>query len=112
VVNQKKALFVIFQPNKLPKQQELREQFSTSYTFFREMEAVEYKCWWISEEKGQWGALYVFRSQKELEDYLSSNRWLKVTPEKYGCTPTWEVMDVGLILSKTIVTQAHESWII
>jgi predicted methyltransferase len=111
MTDQKKALFVVFKPEKLPTSEELRAQFTTSYPIFANMDEVEYKCWWISQEKGTWGALYVFRSSKELESYISSERWLKLIPEKYGCTPTSEVMDVGLILSKATILNPEESWL-
>jgi len=110
VSGQKLALFAVFKPDVMPTSEELRAQFSTSYPLFKEMEALEYKCWWISQEDGEWGALYVFRSREDLERYISSERWLKLIPEKYGCTPKWRVMDVGMILSKVILAEAEGSW--
>ncbi|MFH1059700.1 MAG: hypothetical protein V1797_13615 [Pseudomonadota bacterium] len=112
MAEQKRVLFVVFRPDELPSDDQLRAQFSTSYPVFRDMEALEYKCWWIAREKGQWGAFYVFRSDRELEQYLQSDRWLRVIPEKYGCTPTWEVMDAGMVLSKATITQPEGSWAI
>jgi hypothetical protein len=109
--DQKAALFVVFKPPVMPTNDELRAQFSTSYPVFRDMEEVEYKCWWISQKEGEWGALYVFRSKQELEAYLSSDRWQKIIPEKYGCNPTWRVMEAGMIISKTIITEAEGSWL-
>ena len=107
---QKLALFAVFKPDVMPTSEDLRTQFSTSYPFFKDMEALEYKCWWISQERGEWGALYVFRSQDDLEEYVSSERWLKLIPEKYGCSPTWRVMDVGMIVSKNVLMEAEGSW--
>ncbi len=109
--DQKKVLFAVFKPERLPSSEELRAQFTGSYPIFASMDEVEYKCWWISREKGTWGALYVFRSGKDLERYISSERWLKLIPEKYGCTPASEVMEVGLILSKVKIMNAQESWL-
>lgn len=108
--NDKKALYVVFQPDDPKSTEQMREMFIGSYPAFAEMEPLEYKCWWVNEALGQWGALYVFRSAEELDAYLSSERWTKVIPEKYGCTPTWQVLDVGLILSKKTITQAEGSW--
>ena len=108
---QKRALLVTFTPDKLPASQDLRQQFSSSYPAFADMQAVEFKCWWIDQPAGQWGAFYVFRSQEELDQYLASERWLKIVPEKYGCTPTWRVLEAGLVLSKQIITQAQGSWL-
>ena len=111
MADQKKVLFVTFKPEKLETSEELREKFTTSYPIFANMDEVEYKCWWISREKGTWGAFYVFRSARELEQYVTSERWLKLIPEKYGCTPTWEIMDVGIVLSKVMITQPENSWL-
>jgi hypothetical protein len=110
VAEEKRALWVVFQPQQMPSTQELRAQFSTSYPAFAEMAAVEYKCWWVDQEQGQWGAFYLFRSAAELQAYLASDRWTKVIPEKYGCTPFWRVLEAGLVLSKQVITQAGGSW--
>jgi hypothetical protein len=34
-----------------------------------------------------------------------------VVPEKYGCKPIWTIVEVGLIISKKIVTTKENSWI-
>ena len=111
MAREKRALWVEFAPESLPSTQELRAQFATSYPVFKDMAAVECKCWWVEQEAGRWGALYVFRSAAELEEYLNSERWRKVIPEKYGCTPTWRVLEVGAILSKEQITQGEGSWL-
>ena len=108
--DQKKVLFCVFKPENPKSVEQMRQMFIGSYPIFADMEAVEYKCWWVDEDQGQWGALYVFRSAGELETYIASDRRLKVVPEKYDCTPTWQVMDVGLILSKKTITKAEGSW--
>jgi hypothetical protein len=107
----KRALWVWFKPDPMPSTEELRDKFSTSYPIFADMEAVEYKCWWVDQDAGQWGALYVFRSAAELDEYLSSDLWNKVVPEKYGCAPSWRVLEPSLILSKKEITDAPGSWI-
>ncbi len=101
----RKALFAVFKPEVMPTSEELRAQFTTSYPVFMDMEEMEYKCWWIDQDQGEWGALYVFRSAEELDAYIASDRWLKIIPEKYNCTPEWRVMDVGMIISKTLHTE-------
>lgn len=106
----KKGLWVIFKPDKIDPDQ-LRAQFATSYPVFHDMEAVEYKCWWIDEDRGEWGAFYLFRSQGELDAYLASERWQKIIPEKYGCRPTARVVDAGMVLSKKIIIQPDDSWL-
>jgi hypothetical protein len=109
--NQKKVLFCVFEPEDPKSTEQMRQMFTGSYPIFAGMEAVEYKCWWVDGDRGQWGAFYVFRSAEELKAYVSSDRWLKAIPEKYGCAPTWQVMDVGLILSKKAITQVGGSWL-
>ncbi|MEW5912123.1 MAG: hypothetical protein AB1814_06180 [Thermodesulfobacteriota bacterium] len=106
----KRALWVVFQPRPMPSTEELRAQFTTSYPVFADLEAVEFKCWWVDQSQGQWGAFYLFRSAAALEEYLASDRWTKVIPQKYGCVPTWRVLEAGLVLSKQIITQAAGSW--
>lgn len=109
-MTEKRALWVWFKPDPMPSTEELREQFTGSYPAFADMEAVEYKCWWVDQEDGQWGAFYIFRSAAELDEYLASDRWNKVIPEKYGCTPSWRVLEPGLILSKKEIISAEGSW--
>ncbi len=110
MATEKRALWVWFKPDTLPSTSELREQFIGSYPVFRDMDPVEYKCWWVDQDAGQWGALYVFKDAASLEEYLASNRWNKVIPEKYGCVPKWRVLEPGLILSKAVITEAAGSW--
>lgn len=45
------------------------------------------KTGWVDEARNEWGALYVFNSQQDVDAYLSSERLLKKVPEKYGCRP-------------------------
>ena len=111
MASDKRALWVEFAPDTLPSTEELRALFLGSYPVFRDMDPVEYKCWWVEQEAGRWGALYVFRSVAELDEYLQSERWLKVIPAKYGCTPTWRVLEVGAIVSKQVITQGEDSWL-
>ncbi len=106
----KRALFCVFKPERLKTTEEMREWFSGSYQRFLEMPAVEFKTWWVDKEAGEWGAFYVFRSDRELRDYLTSDTWLKVVPEKYGCTPTWRVLEPALIISKAAITAMAGSW--
>jgi len=41
---------------------------------------------------------------------VQSDIWQKVVPEKYGCVPTWTVVEPGPILSKKGVTNGEDSW--
>ena len=105
----KRALLVTFKPDKLPSTEELRAQFKTSYPVFRGMDSVEYKCWWVDQDRGEWGAMYVFRSAGALDDYLASDLWRNKVPAKYGCRPTWRIAEVGLILSKAMITEPDDA---
>lgn len=110
MAQEKRALYCVFQPDRLESTEEMRRRFAGSYQRFLDMPGVESKCWWVDQEKGQWGAFYVWRSAQELDDYLASDIWLKVVPEKYGCLPTWRVLEAGLLLSKALVTDPDSSW--
>ncbi len=108
---EKRALMCVFRPKNLKSTQEMREWFSGSYPRFLEMESLESKCWWVDQQKKEWGALYVFKSEKALNEYVNSEVWRKVVPEKYGCTPTWAAVEVGLIISKKQIMNKENSWI-
>ncbi|MCB2188936.1 MAG: hypothetical protein KQJ78_21150 [Deltaproteobacteria bacterium] len=108
---EKRAFLVTFQPPTLEATQALREKFATSYDRFLNMDAVEYKCWWVDQSTGTWGAFYVFRSEKELNEYTSTDVWKKVIPEKYGCVPEGRALEVGSIVSKVLITEHEGSWV-
>lgn len=107
---EKRALMCVFRPGQLKTTQEMRDWFSSSYPRFLEMESVEFKCWWCDQEEQEWGAFYVFKSEEALKEYIASDIWQKVVPEKYGCKPIWAIVEVGLIISKKIITIKENSW--
>lgn len=111
MATEKRALMCVFRPDKLKTTQEMRDWFAGSYPRFLEMESMESKCWWIDQQRQEWGALYVFKSEKALNEYINSDTWKKVVPEKYGCIPTWKVVEVGLIISKKMIKSKENSWI-
>jgi hypothetical protein len=108
---EKRALMCVFKPDKLKSTPEMREWFSGSYPRFLAMEDVEFKCWWCDQERQEWGAFYIFKSEKALNEYVHSDIWRKVVPEKYGCTPTWTVVEPGPIISKKMITEGKNSWV-
>ena len=108
---EKRAFYCVFKPKEMKSTEEMRMLFETSYPIFLNMEAVEYKCWWCDQEKKEWGAFYVFKSEKELQKYVYSDHWQKVAIEKYGCIPTWAALDVGAIISKKKITDFEDSWV-
>lgn len=108
---EKRALLVEFKPDKLKSTSEMREMFSGSYPMFFNNEMVEFKCWFINQEEGCWGALYIWKSADSLNDYVTGDLWTKAVPEKYGCTPTWKILEVGPIISKMEIGAPEKSWI-
>ena len=110
MANEKRALWCIFKPDRPKTTDEMRSMFLGSYPRFLEMDTLEFKCWWCDPENGEWGALYIFKSEKALNDYVSSDVWQKFVPEKYGCVPTWKVLEPGPILAKVAIKEAEGSW--
>jgi hypothetical protein len=106
----KRALYCVFRPEKMPSTEEMRKLFETSYPIFVDMDPVEFKCWWCDQKKKEWGAFYVFRSEKTLNEYVNSDHWQKVAPKKYGCIPQWVSLEVGAIISKKVITTFEGSW--
>lgn len=107
----KKALWVVFSPKDPVDLKKMREMYMGSYPHFKDMPSLYAKTWWVDEEKNQWGAMYIFNSQKELDEYLATDRWTNKIPEKYGCTPEITILDIGAILFKEKVTTGEDSWI-
>ena len=89
----------------------LSRGLSATRKHFKEMDGLFSKCWWCNQEKGEWGALYIFNSDADLQAYITSERWLKVVPEKYGCKPEIQaILDPGPILCNAAVTEGEDSW--
>jgi len=110
MATEKKALWVVFKMDKVMSKAEWRERFSGAYSIFRDMPGVFSKCWWTDQEKGVWGAFYVFNSEKDLQDYITSDLWLNKIPEKYNAKPEVTILDPGPILCKKAITDAKNSW--
>jgi hypothetical protein len=109
---EKKALWVVFRPKDSVELKKMREMYLGSYSHFKEMPSLYAKTWWVNQEKNEWGAMYIFNSQKELDDYVASDRWQNKVPEKYGCKPEIQaVLDIGAILFKETVLAGEDSWL-
>jgi hypothetical protein len=109
---EKKALWVVFRPKDPVELKKMREMYLGSYPHFKEMSSLYAKTWWVNEEKNEWGAMYIFNSRKELDEYVASDRWQNKVPEKYGCKPEIQaVLDIGAILFKETVQAGEGSWI-
>ena len=110
---EKKALWVVFKMDD-PNLSEAawRERFAGAYAIFRdELHGIIFKSWWTNKEKGEWGAFYLFNSEKDLQEYINSDLWLKTVPAKYGAKPVQTILDPGPILCKKTITDAMTSWI-
>lgn len=109
---EKKALWVVFRPKDKISLEKMRKMYLGSYPHFRDMNSLYAKTWWMNKEKNEWGALYIFNSQKELDGYVASDRWQNKVPEKYGCRPEVQaVLDIGAILFKEKITTGEDSWL-
>jgi hypothetical protein len=108
---EKRGLLCEFKPEELKSTPEMREWFTGSYPRFLDDDLLEFKCWFVNQERGTWGALYIWKSAEALDDYVKGDVWNKVVPEKYGCKPTWKVVEVGPIIAKTEIKVAKDSWI-
>lgn len=107
----KKAMWVVFRMEKMPTVEEMRERFCELYHIYRDHPAIDSKCWWVDEEKRQWGAFYIFRSEELLREYLKSDLWVKEIPARWGVKPEATVVDPGPILCKQAVTRPEDSWL-
>ena len=110
MAKEKKAMWVVFKMDKTLSKAEWRERFSGSYELFRDMPGVFSKCWWCNQEKNVWGAYYIFNSEQELQEYITSDLWVNKVPEKYGAVPEVTIVDPGPILCKEVVTAVENSW--
>ena len=107
----KKALWVVFRPKDPVDLKKMRDMYMGSYPHFKYMASLYAKTWWVDEDKNEWGAMYIFNSQKELDAYLATDRWINKIPAKYGCTPEITILDIGALLFKEKVTSGEDSWL-
>jgi len=110
MATEKSAMWVVFKMDKKMSTAEWRERFMEAYPIMRDMPGLFSKCWWCDQEKGVWGALYIFNSEKELKEYLASDLWVNFVPAKFGSKPEVTMVEPALILCKKVVTTAENSW--
>lgn len=111
MATEKKAMLVKFALKENASKDELREKFSGTYQRFKDMPGLFSKVFWQDQEKSIWGALYIFNSEKDLQEYVNSEFWTKMVPERWGCKAEIMIVDPGPILYKSAVTEAKDSWI-
>jgi len=110
MATEKKAMLVVFKMNKKMSTDEWREKFSDGYQVISSLPGLFFKCWWCAQQKGEWGALYIFDSEKDLEAYIKSDLWMNKVPEKYGSRPEVTILDPGPMIIKKLVTAPENSW--
>jgi hypothetical protein len=107
VDTQKKAMWVVFKMDKEMSTAEWRERFTGSYPVIFNLPGLFFKCWWTNQEKGEWGALYIFDSEKDLQAYITSDLWVNKIPQKYNCKPEVTFLEPGPVIAKGVVTKAE-----
>lgn len=108
---EKKAMLVVFKMDKTMSKTEWRERLSAGYKIFKDMPGIFSKCWWINQEKNEWGSYYVFNSESDLQNYINSDLWVNQIPKRYNTKPEITIVDPGPILYKKVVTDAVGSWV-
>ena len=110
MATERKAMWVVFKMDKKMSTAEWRERFSGSYQIIFDVPGLFFKSWWCNQEKDEWGALYIFDSEKDLQAYITSDLWVNKVPEKYNCKPEITILEPGPIICKKTVTAAESSW--
>ena len=111
MATEKKALWVVCKMDKKMTTPEWRQRFSSSYPVMLEITGLLFKCWWCNHQKNEWGALYIFDSEADLQTYLKSDHWIIKVPAKYGVKPEFSILEPGPIMCKKTITNAENSWI-
>lgn len=55
----------------MPTKEEMRKRFSDLYHTYQDHPGIDSKCWWVNEENREWGALYIFKSERSLRSTSS-----------------------------------------
>jgi len=110
MATEKKAMWAVFKMDKKMSTAEWRERFSGAYQIIFDVPGLFFKSWWCNQDEDEWGALYIFDSEKDLQGYITSDLWVKTVPEKYGCKPEITILEPGPIICKKAVTDAKNSW--
>ena len=111
MASEKKAAWVVFKMDQKMSTDEWRERFSPAYDIIYNLPGLYSKCYWVNQEREEWGALYVFDSEEDLDSYLTSDLWVNKIPAKFGCKPEVTILDPGPIIAKEQVSAAKDSWL-
>ncbi|MEJ2169174.1 MAG: YdhR family protein [Desulfobacterales bacterium] len=99
-------MMVVFKMDKKVSTEEWFERFKSSYDVIFNLPGIIFKNWWVNQEKGEWGAYYIFDSKKNLTDYINTDLWLKKIPAKYGSEAEVTIFEPGPIICKESFTEA------
>ncbi len=110
MATEKKAMWVVFKMDKTMSKEEWRARLSAGYKIFKDMPGVFSKCWWINQEKSEWGSYYIFNSENDLQNYITSDLWVNQLPKRYNTKPEITIVDPGPILYKKVINEAENSW--
>lgn len=107
---EKKALWVVFKLKEGQTKEEMRKEHLKVYDMFLNMPGLFSKLFWFNQDKDEWGSLYVFNSEKDLQNYITSDLWLHQIPATFG-KPEMTIVEPGPILYKSAVTKGENSWL-
>ena len=110
MATEKKAMWVVFKMDKKMSTAEWRERFAGGYKIIFDLPGLFFKSWWIDQEKNEWGALYIFDSEEDLQAYIKSDLWVNKIPAKYNCKPQVTILDVGPVIAKKTFVKPENSW--
>lgn len=110
MATEKKALWVVFKLKEGQTKGEMRKEHLKVYNAFLDMPGLFSKLFWFNQDKGEWGSLYVFNSEKDLREYINSDQWVNDVPKRFG-KPEITILEPGPILYKKAVTKGEDSWL-
>ncbi len=111
MTREKKAMFVVFKMNKKMSTKEFRDLFNQGYQTMFNLPGLFFKTWWVNQAKSEWGALYIFDSEQDLQSYITSDLWLNKIPARWGGKPEVTILEPGPIIAKKTITQPGPSWL-
>ena len=111
----KKAMFCVFKMDKASfdtkgwNLAKWRETMSGDFKLMWDRPKIFFKAWWVNMEKREWGALYIWDSEKDMKDYIASDFWQKTVQDAWGKVDV-TILDIGCILARKTSTSGKDSW--